>query len=86
MASVFRVHCPSFTAIVLATRGEVLRRPAHEPTSLTTDSRDELAGACFVALRGESFDGHAFVVPAACFAYLLLISLRGGRKPAVERA
>ena len=24
----------------------------------------------------------AFIVPAACFAYLLLISLKGGRKPA----
>jgi len=24
----------------------------------------------------------AFVVPAACFTYLFLLSLRGGRKPA----
>jgi hypothetical protein len=24
----------------------------------------------------------AFVVPAACFAYLLLLSLKGGKKPA----
>jgi hypothetical protein len=24
----------------------------------------------------------AFVVPAACFAYLFLLSLKGGRKPA----
>ena len=23
----------------------------------------------------------AFIVPAACFAYLLLLSLKGGRKP-----
>jgi fucose permease len=23
----------------------------------------------------------AFVIPAACFAYLLLLSLRGGKKP-----
>ncbi len=65
MASVFRVHCPSFQSIVLATRAEVVRRPVHEPTSLTTDTRDDLQSACFVALRGEAFDGHAFVATAA---------------------
>lgn len=65
MASVFRVHCPSFQSIVLATRGEVLARPTSDPTSLTTDTRGELRGACFVALAGESFDGHAFVASAA---------------------
>ncbi len=61
----FTVHSPSFQSIVLATRGEVLRRPASEPTSLTTDTRDDLSGACFVALQGETFDGHAFVLNAA---------------------
>ena len=28
----------------------------------------------------------SFVVPAACFAYLLLLSLKGGKKPAVAKA
>ena len=65
MASVFRVHCPSFQSIVIATRGTVVARPAADPSSLTTDTRDELAGACFVALVGEKFDGHAFVAQAA---------------------
>ena len=65
MAGVFQVHCPSFQAIVLATRGEVVRRPLIDPTALTTDSRGIPAGACFVALRGETFDGHAFVAGAA---------------------
>jgi len=65
MASVFRVHCPSFQSIVIATRGTVVVRPAVDPTSLTTDTRDELAGACFVALVGEQFDGHSFVAQAA---------------------
>ncbi len=65
MASAFRVHCPSFQSIVIATRGDVLSRPAAEPSSLTTDTRDELRGACFVALAGERFDGHAFVTQAA---------------------
>ena len=55
MASAFRVHCPSFQSIVIATRGEVLSRPAAEASSLTTDTRDELRGACFVALAGERF-------------------------------
>lgn len=65
MASMFRVHCPSLTAIVLATRAEVVRRPSREATSLTTDTRDDLADACFVALRGETHDGHDFVAKAA---------------------
>jgi UDP-N-acetylmuramoyl-tripeptide--D-alanyl-D-alanine ligase len=65
MAGVFQVHSPSFQSIVLATRGEVVRRPLIDPTSLTTDSRGIPAGACFVALRGETFDGHAFVAGAA---------------------
>jgi len=65
MASAYRVHSPSFQSIVLATRCEVIARPAQDPTSLTTDTRDELRGACFVALKGETFDGHAFVGQAA---------------------
>ncbi|MFM1822809.1 MAG: hypothetical protein RI967_1075, partial [Planctomycetota bacterium] len=62
---VYTVHCPSFMSLVLATRGEVLRRPARDPAALATDTRATLADACFVALRGERFDGHAFVADAA---------------------
>lgn len=65
MASAFRVNCPSFPSLVLATRCEVLARPVHDPSSLTTDTRDDLSGACFVALKGERFDGHDFVEHAA---------------------
>jgi len=65
MASVFRVHSPSFQSIVIATAGQVLARPVREPTGLTTDTRDDLGGACFVALTGDRFDGHAFVSDAA---------------------
>lgn len=65
MADVFQVHCPSFQAIVIATRAEVVRRPAKEPTTLTTDSRGIPADSCFVALQGEQFDGHAFITAAA---------------------
>lgn len=63
--SVYEVHCPSIQAIVLATRAEVLRRPAAEAVALTTDTRGLRHGSCFVALRGERFDGHAFVDDAA---------------------
>ena len=43
-------------------------------------------GAIVPLLMGKLVDMNlkamAFVVPAACFAYLLLLSLKGGRKPA----
>jgi UDP-N-acetylmuramoyl-tripeptide--D-alanyl-D-alanine ligase len=64
-ASVFEVHCPSIQAIVLATRAEVVRRPASEAVALTTDTRGLRRGSCFVALKGERFDGHAFIGDAA---------------------
>jgi FHS family L-fucose permease-like MFS transporter len=32
------------------------------------------------------WEAMAFVVPAACFAYLLLLSLKGGKKPAAAKA
>ncbi|MFM7133915.1 MAG: UDP-N-acetylmuramoyl-tripeptide--D-alanyl-D-alanine ligase [Planctomycetota bacterium] len=64
-SSMFRVHCPSVQSIAIATRATVIRRPGREAVSLTTDTRDDLAGACFVALRGERFDGHDFVAQAA---------------------
>jgi fucose permease len=44
-------------------------------------------GAIVPLLMGRLVDngmkGVAFVVPAACFAYLLLLSLKGGKKRAV---
>jgi fucose permease len=43
-------------------------------------------GAIVPLLMGQLVDSgykaHAFIVPAVCFAYLLLLSLRGGRKVA----
>ena len=73
MASVFKVNCPSFRSLVLATRGEVIRRPAREPTALSTDSREDLTDACFLALTGESFDGHAFLQHAATHGAVMCI-------------
>lgn len=46
--------------LAVETRGE-LDAPA---TAAATDSRDLPAGACFVALRGPTFDGHRFVADA----------------------
>ena len=46
-----------------AVGGRVHGEPAHF-TSVSTDSRSIAAGALFVALRGEHFDGHAFVAAA----------------------
>jgi FHS family L-fucose permease-like MFS transporter len=48
-------------------------------------------GAIVPLLMGQLVDSGlskamAFVVPAACFAYLFLLSLRGGRLPAKATA
>ena len=47
-------------------------------------------GAIVPLVMGQLVDSGlkamAFVVPAACFGYLLLISLRGGKKPATPHA
>jgi len=52
---------------LLALWGEPLGDPARRPASLTavsTDSRSDLAGALFVPLVGERFDGHRFLEAA----------------------
>jgi fucose permease len=47
-------------------------------------------GAIVPLVMGKLVDGGmksmAFVVPAACFAYLLLLSLKGGKKPVAAKA
>ena len=51
--------------IVSATGGRILRGAAGAPIGrLSIDSRTLQAGDVFVALRGERFDGHAFVADA----------------------
>jgi len=52
--------------IVEATRGSLVRAgSAQAVTGVATDSRAIVPGALFVALRGESHDGHRFVETAA---------------------
>ena len=50
---------------MLAIRGDVVARPSREPSALSIDTRDDLSGACFVAIAGDRFDGHDFVAAAA---------------------
>src|SRR5262245_28273174 len=51
------------TQIAAATRGQLLADGPAGPVQ--TDSRRLAAGAWFVALTGEKFDGHAFLAMAA---------------------
>jgi UDP-N-acetylmuramoyl-tripeptide--D-alanyl-D-alanine ligase len=52
--------------ILRATRGTLVRRAAtpREPLGVVIDSRAVVAGNVFVAIKGESHDGHAFVSAA----------------------
>jgi UDP-N-acetylmuramoyl-tripeptide--D-alanyl-D-alanine ligase len=54
----------SLDEIVRATRGTIERRGPVAVASVTSDSRAVTEGALFVALHGETHDGHAFVSKA----------------------
>jgi UDP-N-acetylmuramoyl-tripeptide--D-alanyl-D-alanine ligase len=58
---------PTFSAEELsaATAGRWLDPPPATVCGVSTDTRAAAAGALFVALRGERFDGHAFLADAA---------------------
>lgn len=56
-----------------------------EATGITTDSRAVVPGCAFVALRGETHDGHAFV-QKAIDAGAVLVVVECGRAPADARA
>lgn len=47
--------------IALATGGRIIGRVAGEVNAVSTDSRSVAPGQLFVPLRGERFDGHAFI-------------------------
>ena len=51
--------------IAEATGGSMTGEPGAVATAVSTDSRRVAAGALFVALRGERFDGHDFIAEAA---------------------
>jgi len=50
---------------------------ARTARGITTDSRAVVTGGAFVALRGERYDGHAFVDAAAAAGAVLLVVERG---------
>ena len=67
MSTAIPRNAATFTtaAVARATRGKILRGdPAVLHRGATTDSRAIEKGSVFVALRGERFDGHAFVADA----------------------
>jgi len=66
MASLIPTNNAKFTLSDAArTTGGALHGPDAECVGVTTDSRGDLRGRLFVALRGERFDGHEFVQQAA---------------------
>jgi UDP-N-acetylmuramoyl-tripeptide--D-alanyl-D-alanine ligase len=69
-----------------ATGGRVVRATGGRAAcGVTSDSRAVVQGAAFVALKGERYDGHAFVGPAI-EAGARLVVVERGRAPADERA
>ena len=55
-----RVGAWSPAALADACHGKLVRS-GRDANAIATDTRESMRGACFVALRGERFDGHAFV-------------------------
>ena len=65
--------------ILRATRGTLVRRAVspREPVGIVTDSRAVAPGNVFVAIKGESHDGHAFVSAAAKREPAVIVVERG---------
>jgi UDP-N-acetylmuramoyl-tripeptide--D-alanyl-D-alanine ligase len=51
----------TFSDIVTATGGRIIGPATGKVSGVSTDSRSIAAGELFVPLRGENFDGHAFI-------------------------
>jgi len=51
--------------IAEATGGRIIGFPEGEVCGVSTDSRSVVAGELFVPLRGDTFDGHAYIAAAA---------------------
>jgi len=90
MATTIPGNEASFTAWELAalTGGELTRLPdehAHV-TGLVTDSRAVRSGNAFVAVRGESFDGHDFLGAAMDRGAAVVVVERGRSVPTADVA
>jgi UDP-N-acetylmuramoyl-tripeptide--D-alanyl-D-alanine ligase len=64
-----------------ATSGRAVRDQGRQARGVTTDSRAVVAGGAFVALRGETHDGHAFVDEAIDAGAVLVVVERGKAPP-----
>ena len=75
----------SFTVweLCAATGGRLVHVPDEHArvSGLSTDSRAVVPGRAFIALRGESFDGHAFVQQAAQRGATVVVVARGAAVP-----
>jgi UDP-N-acetylmuramoyl-tripeptide--D-alanyl-D-alanine ligase len=66
--------------LAAATGGELIRvvpAPHGAVRGVVTDSREVKPGNCFVAVKGERFDGHDFLVPAIATGAAAVIVQRG---------
>jgi UDP-N-acetylmuramoyl-tripeptide--D-alanyl-D-alanine ligase len=77
----------SIEEIALATRGTIVARGANSSDAnmtrgagITSDSRAVKPGTLFVALKGESHDGHAFVDRAVAQGAIAIVVERGRSK------
>ncbi len=72
--------------IALATGGRIIGHAAGEVAAISTDSRTVAPGELFVALRGEKFNGHEFIVDVCAKGILAVIAeeqwLKGHTIPA----
>ena len=86
MATPIPLNRAAFTVetVVAATRGVVVREGAAAGVGVTTDSRAVREGGIFVALKGESHDGHAFVGAAVKNGAAIVVVERGRGGEAVE--
>lgn len=64
----------SIAEIVAATNGRLIGPATGEVESVSTDSRTVAPGQLFVPLRGERFDGHAFIADVAVKGITVLLA------------
>jgi len=90
MATPIPTNRAAFTvdAIAEATRGSIVRRGSLvDVAGVVTDSRALVPGNVFVAIKGESHDGHAFVAKAvAAHAAVILVERGRGEQAFLDGA
>lgn len=68
--------------LVTWSRGRLLQKGGrHDVTSLSTDTRTLLPGACFIALVGDRFDGHDFIDEAVAHGAAAVVTRADKTRP-----